>query len=217
MLVAPFRSESLSVTQVQLDPMHFYVPAVIALLLQHLAITLAGLSISREKLSGALELFRAAPVTAFEILLGKYIGYALLIGVMAGVLTFLIIFVLRVPQLGLWQNYVLVVFGVMLASLGIGFHISLSSRSDSQAIQYGMLTLLAAIFFSGFFLPLYRLSAPVRVISWMLPATYSTALLQDVMLRGQPPRLLLILAVFVFAAILFLLAWFRLNRQMVKE
>lgn len=216
-LVAPFRSESLSITQVELDPMHFYVPAVIALLLQHLAITLAGLSIIREKLSGAMELFRAAPVTAFEMLLGKYISYLLLTGVMAAVLTLLIIFVLRVPQLGLWQNYVLVILGVLLASLGIGFHISLSARSDSQAIQYGMLMLLAAIFFSGFFLPLYRLSAPVRLVSWMLPATYSTALLQDVMLRGQPPQLLLIVAVFVFAAILFLLAWFRLGRQMVKE
>ena len=30
-LVAPFKSESLSITQVRLEPMHFYVPAVIAL------------------------------------------------------------------------------------------------------------------------------------------------------------------------------------------
>ena len=46
-LVAPFRSESLSVTQIRIEPMQFYVPAVIALVLQHLAITLAGLSIIR--------------------------------------------------------------------------------------------------------------------------------------------------------------------------
>ena len=80
-----------------------------------------------------------------------------------------------------------------------------------------MLTLLAAIFFSGFFLPLYRLAPTVRVISWMLPATYGTVLLQDVMLRGQPPHPVLLVALFAFAVVLFLLAWFRLSRQMIKE
>lgn len=215
-LVAPFRSESLSVTQVRVEPMHFYVPAVIALLLQHLAVTLAGLAIIREKLGGAMELFRAAPVSAFEVLLGKYSSYLLIISVVAAVLTGLIIVGLGVPMLGLWVNYVLVILALLLASLGLGFHISLSARSDSQAIQYGMLTLLAAIFFSGFFLPLYRLAPWTRLISWMLPATYGTILLQDVMLRGQTPQLLL-LALFIFAALLFLWGWFRLSRQMAKE
>jgi len=216
-LVAPFRSQLLSITQVRIEQMHFYVPAVIALLLQHLAITLAGLSIVREKLGGAMELFRAAPVSSFEMLFGKYVSYLLLIGVLAAVLTGLVVWGLNVPQLGLWGNYVLIILALLLASLGIGFHISLSAGSHSQAIQYGMLTLLAAIFFSGFFLPLYRLSPGVRVISWMLPATYGTVLLKDVMLRGQAPPLLLMGALYGFAAVLFVLAWIRLRRQMVME
>lgn len=216
-LVAPFESQLLSITQMQIQPMHFYVPAVIALLLQHIAITLAGLSIIREKTRGVMELLRVAPISAFEILFGKYISYMILIGMLAAVLTGLIIFGLRVPQLGLWLNYVLVIVALLLASLGIGFNISLSARSDSQAIQYGMLTLLSAIFFSGFFIPLYRLILPVRVISWLLPATYGTVLLQDVMLKGQPPQALMILSLFLFTAVLFLVAWFRLGRQMKKE
>lgn len=216
-LVAPFRSEALSITAVDILPMHFYVPAVIALLLQHLAITLAGLSIIREKDRGAMELFRAAPVSAFEMLVGKYSSYLLLIGALAAALTALIVLVLGVPQLGQWGMYSLILLALLLASLGIGFHISLAARSDSQAIQYGMLTLLASIFFSGFFLPLYRLAPPVRVVSWLLPATYGTALLQDQMLLGRPPQVLLLAALLGFAAVLFLLAWWRLGRQMVKE
>lgn len=216
-MVAPFISDASSVTQITLDPMHFYVPAVIALLLQHLAITLASLSIIREKLGGAMELFRAAPVTAFELLIGKYSSYILLIAVMALALTGLIIWGLKVPQLGLWINYSLILLAVMLAALGIGFHISLAARTDSQAIQYGMLTLLGAIFFSGFFLPLYRLAPPVHILSWLLPATYGTTMLQDVMLRGQTPQLLLIFGLFGYAAVLFLLAWFRLARQMARD
>ncbi|MBK8901981.1 MAG: ABC transporter permease [Anaerolineaceae bacterium] len=216
-LVAPFVSETLNVTQAAIEPMHFYVPGVIALLLQHLAITLAGLSIVREKLGGAMELFRAAPVSAFEMLSGKYISYLLIIGGLAAVLTALVVLGLDMPQLGSWWNYGLVLLALLLASLGVGFNISLSARSHSQAIQYGMLTLLAAIFFSGFFLALYRLSPLVRWVSWLLPATYGTVLLQDVMLRGNPPQLLLMVALFAFAIVLLLVAWFRLGRQMARE
>lgn len=216
-MVTPFVSETLSITQVQIEPMHFYVPGVIALLLQHLAITLAGLSIIREKLGGAMELFRAAPVSAFEMLSGKYASYLLLVGGLAAVLTGLVVLGLGMPQLGSWWSYGLVVLALLLASLGIGFNISLSARSDSQAIQYGMLTLLASIFFSGFFLALYRLSPLVRWVSWLLPATYGTVMLQDVMLRGEAPPALPFVALYGFAAVLLLVAWFRLGRQMARE
>jgi ABC-2 type transport system permease protein len=216
-LVSPFRSESVSVTVAQLEPMHFYVPAVIALLLQHLAITLAGLSIVREKLEGAMELFRAGPVSAYEILTGKYISYIMIITLLAAILTALVILGLGVPQLGSWVMYTLVILGVILASLGIGFHMSLSAGSNDQAIQYAMIFLLASIFFSGFFLPLYRLAAFVQVISWALPATYGTILIQDIMLRGQFPSIIQLGALYLFSAILFLLAWWRLQRQMPRQ
>ena len=42
-------------------------------------------------------------------------------------------------------------------------------------------------------------------------------LLQDVMLRGQRPPLLLLLALFSYAALLFLSGWVRLSRQMARE
>jgi ABC-2 type transport system permease protein len=213
-MVAPFQSETLSITRVNLLPMYFYVPGVIALLLQHLAITLSGLSIVREKLGGVMELIRAAPTSAFEMLLGKYAGYLLLIAFLALVLTGLIVLVLGVPQLGSWTAYAIVILALLLGSLGIGFHISLSARSNSQAIQFAMLTLLASIFFSGFFMPLYRIAFPVRLVSWLLPATYGTKLLQEVMLRGQSPDWLLLAILSLGAVILLLLAWFRLHRQL---
>lgn len=164
-----------------------------------------------------MELFRAAPVSALEMLVGMYSSYLLLIGGLAAVLTALIVLVLGVPQLGLWTNYILILLALLPAGLGVGFHISLSARSDSQAIQYAMLVLLAAIFFSGFFLPLYQIAPPVRIISWMLPATYGTALLQNQMLRGQSIQVILITALFAYAVLLFFLAWWRLKRQMGAE
>ncbi|HEX6385905.1 MAG TPA: ABC transporter permease [Anaerolineae bacterium] len=216
-LVSPFGSEILSVTETTIQPTHFFVPAVTALLLQHIAVTIAALSIVRERREGAMELFRAAPVTAFETLLGKYSSYLLLAAVLAAVLTALIVLLLRVPMLGDWGNYAVVIAVLLFASLGIGFNFSLSAQTDSQAVQYAMMMLLASIFFSGLFLALYRLWLPVRTFSWILPATYGTALLQGVMLRGQSIDLILQLVLLVIGIILFLAAWLRLKLALRHE
>jgi ABC-2 type transport system permease protein len=216
-LVTPFRSETLSITNQAIGPTDFFVPAVIALLLQHIAVTLAGLSIVREQQEGAMELFRASPISALETLLGKYISYLLLTSALAFILTVLVVFLLQVPMLGNWGDYALVIFALLCASLGVGFFISLIAKTDSQAIQYAMIILLTSIFFSGFFLALYRLWEPVQVVSWALPATYGINLLQSVMLRGIPPGTLLLSAFFGYGLLFFLLSWWRLGKVMARE
>lgn len=216
-LVSPFRSEVLSVTEVNIQPTHFFVPAVIALLLQHIAVTIAALSIVNEQREGAMELFRAAPVTAFETLLGKYLSYMLLSALLAAVLTALIVLLLQVPMLGEWGSYSVVIAVLLFASLGVGFNLSLSAQTASQAVQSSMVMLLASIFFSGLFLALYRLWLPVRTVSWLLPATYGTVQLQGIMLRGQGVHILLQLSLLLIGIILFLAAWLRLARLMRSE
>ena len=192
-------------------------PAVIALLLQHFAVTLAGLSIVRERQDGPIELFRASPVSAFQTLVGKFISYLILTLALGAVLTALVVFLLGVPMLGNWGHYALVVFVLLCASLSLGFFVSLSAKTDSQAIQSAMVILLASIFFSGFFLALYRLWGPVQVVSWALPVTYGINLLQSVMLRGQVPNIILLGALILYALVLFLISWWRLGRVMARQ
>ncbi|MCA9950429.1 MAG: hypothetical protein KDE48_12340 [Anaerolineales bacterium] len=40
--------------------------------------------------------------------------------------------------------------------------------TDSQAVQFSMIVLLASIFFSGFFIALHRLVDAVHIVSWRL-------------------------------------------------
>jgi len=216
-IISPFRAETLSITDTNLGPTDFFVPAVIALLMQHIAVTLAGLSIVRERQDGPIELFRASPVSAFQTLVGKFISYLLLTLVLGAILTALVVFGLGVPMLGDWGLYALVLVALLCASLSLGFFVSLSARTDSQAIQSAMVILLASIFFSGFFLALYRLWQPVQAVSWALPVTYGINLLQSVMLRGQLPNMLLIGALFLYALLFFLIDWWRLNRVMARQ
>jgi ABC-2 type transport system permease protein len=89
-LARPFIGKTEQLLAVDFGPIGFYVPGVISLLLQHIAITLASLSIVRERVGGSIELFRAAPVTSFQTLLGKTTSFMLFGAVLAAVLTLVI-------------------------------------------------------------------------------------------------------------------------------
>lgn len=211
-LVRPFRSEAKNIAPVQPTPLDFFTPAVIALLLQHLMVTFAALSIVGERTVGTMELFRVSPLSAIETLFGKYLSYLIFGALLTLALTLLIVFGLKVPMLGAWWSYALVVAGILFTSLGYGFVISLISQNDSQAVQYSMIMLLTSVFFSGFILALEFIWKPVQVISWLLPTTYGIILLRDIMLRGDPPSLLLIAGLFAIGIVLASLAWLLLRR-----
>jgi ABC-type multidrug transport system permease subunit len=92
--------------------------------------------------------------------------------------------------------------------------LALLARSEVQAVQFAMLALLAALFFGGFFLDLEAFNYPVKLLSWVIPVTYATRLLRDVMLRGIDPSMFDLLGLAVttigFAAV----AWWLLHRQL---
>ncbi|MBN1887562.1 MAG: ABC transporter permease [Thermoflexales bacterium] len=215
-IVSPFRSETKSIAPVQPSLSDFFAPAVLALLLQHLAVTFAALSIVRERNVGTMELFRVSPLSAAEALFGKYISYMLFGGVIAALLSALLIFVLHVPMLGNWWYFALVIATVLFTSLGIGFAISIVSQTDSQAVQYSMIILLASVFFSGFIMSLDMLLPPVRVISWLLPTTYGTLMLRDIALRGTDPNWLLLGGLASIGLGLMLISW-RLMHRLISS
>jgi ABC-2 type transport system permease protein len=191
-IVAPFNNETKSVADFQPTLLNFFVPAVLALLLQHVAVTFAALSIVRERNVGTVELFRISPISAGEALFGKYLSYMIFGGIIALALTILMTYVLHMPMLGNWWYYALTIAAILFTSLGFGFVISLISQTDSQAVQYSMIMLLASVFFSGFILGLERLSQGVKVLSWILPTTYGMVLLRDIGLRGEAPGWLML-------------------------
>ncbi len=216
-LVSPFRSEIDTVMPVDIDLVDFYTPGVIVLLLQHLSVTFGALSIVRERRLGTMELFRAAPLSAFEVLLGKTISYLVFTALLAVVVISLLFLTLDVPMLGDWGNFALTIGVLLFTSLGLGFLISMVSRTTSQAVQYAMLALLISVFFTGFLLSLDLLIPSVRLVSWLVPGTYAIDQLQNIMLRGRDANVVWISILGGIGAILFLLDWILLRRIMARR
>lgn len=216
-LVRPFKASTIGLSGHSFSPVDFFTPGVIILLLQHIAVSIASLSIVRERRSGTMELFRVSPISSAETLSGKYISYLLFGIVLSAILTLLLYFGLKMPMNGAWLNYAIVILLVFFASLGIGFLISLLADTESQAVQISMIVLLLSVFFSGFMLDLRYLWGPVQVVSWFLPATYGTQLLQSVMLRGSGLNYLYAGALLGIGIFLLLVSWILLRRRMSHD
>ena len=114
-------------------------------------------------------------------------------GLLAATLTALVIFMLHVPMLGTWVAYTAVIADLVVYIAGHGFrHLHhITNRQPGRAVFDDRLAdqhLLQRLLHRS--TPLTRLaytSSP-----GLLPATYGTALLQDIMLRGLPPEPLLL-------------------------
>jgi ABC-2 type transport system permease protein len=183
-LSAPFDLELRNVGPWEPEFVGYYSPAVLALLVQHLAISLAALALARMRILGLIEFLKVSPIRPFEIMSGQYLSYGLVVSAVGLVVMALMNVLLDVPLFGSLAYAVAIVVTLALVCLGIGFLISLVSPSEQQATQITMLLLLAAVFFSGLVVSLDRLTWPVRAVAFALPSTYATRSLHDVMLRG---------------------------------
>jgi len=213
-IAAPTRANPQNLAPISPNVVAFFAPAVLALVLQHMGVTLTALSLVRERLSGAMDIFRVAPVRALEILIGKYLAYAFFNLSIAAMICFLLVGVLHVPMLSTPGDVALVVALLSFASLGLGLLISTLVDSERAAVQFSMLVLLASVFFSGFVLPLDQFVAPLRIAAYSLPVTHGIQLLQDYMLRGSTNEIWELYALLGIGAVLFVVTSITVRRNL---
>lgn len=191
----------------------YYAPGVLALLVQHTAITLGALALVRERLMGAFEVFRVAPVSLTQLMIGKYLGYTLFIA-LAAIALIAALALVGVPPPGDWPLFAAMLLLLIVASLGVGFLISSLSGSDSQAIQLAMISLLLSIFFSGFFIALESFAWPALPVAYSIPMTHGLAGFQRLMLWGIAPSPWSWLGLGVIAIVTFMLVVLLTGRQL---
>ncbi len=211
-IARPTEAETDNVAPTEPDVLSFFGPAVFALVLQHLAVTLTALSMVRERLSGQMDRFRVAPVTSMELLIGKYIAYAVLSLAVTAIVGVLLVAVLGVPLLGGWLVFIGIVLLLTFASLGVGLLISLVADSERQAVQLSMLVLLASVFFSGFVLPVSDFAGWTQYLAYALPVTHGIATLQQHMLRGAVDSTWMLWALLAIGVVLYVGSLVRLRR-----
>lgn len=213
-VAAPSRTELHNLAPSAPRVLSFFGPAVLALILQHLAVTLVALSLVRERTSGVMELFRISPVSPAEILAGKIIAFGVLGGVVAFATVSLLVVGFGIPILGPPALITATIALFLLASIGVGLLIAVVADSERQAVQLSLLVLLGAVFFSGFVLGIDEFTAPVRALAYLLPVTHGIVLLQDLMLRGTTNAAWELGALGIIAIVTLFVSWALMRRSM---
>jgi ABC-2 type transport system permease protein len=188
-IVSPLRQENVNLQGKAFSYMVYFAPGVTVLILQHIAVTLASLSLVRERNDNALEFFSVSPTSMLEVLVGKYFAYLFFLSLISAGLIALLVFALGVPfngELGVFAGFMLL---FLVAALGLGFFISVLSESETQAVQLAMLSLLLTVFFSGFVLPLDQFQNAIKYVGYVVPMTHGMPGLQAIMLEGQTPSM----------------------------
>ncbi len=213
-VAAPTRAEVENVAPSQPSVVQYFGAAVLALILQHMAVTLIALSVVRERTTGLFELFRVSPITTLELVFGKLLAYGIFCGAIAIVTIVLLVGPFGVPMLGDPALLAGVVALLILASLGLGLLVAGISDSERQAVQLSLLLLLGSVFFSGFVLAIDEFTEPVKSLTSLLPVTHGIALIGGVMFRGSIGEYWQLGALGALAAVFIVLSWVLLRRAM---
>jgi ABC-2 type transport system permease protein len=213
-VAAPTKAEVENIAPSQPGVVQFFGTAVLALILQHMAVTLIALSVVRERTTGLFELFRVSPIRTGELVLGKLIAFGILSAAIAGLTIALLIGAFKVPMLGDPAALAGVIALLVLASLGLGLLLAAVSDSERQAVQLSLLLLLASVFFSGFVLGTDEFTEPVRSLTALLPVTNGIQLIGDVMFRGSTDAIAALWALVAEIVVFTGLAWLILRRAL---
>jgi ABC-2 type transport system permease protein len=184
---------------------NFLIPGSIAIIMSIIGTLLTGLVVAREWERGTIEALMATPLGRSEFLLGKMIPYFLM-GMTAMIVAVLsAVFIFDVPFRGSVWALLLVSSAFLSAMLPLGLVISTLTRNQFAACQAALIAaFLPAFELSGFIFEIDSMPAPIRLITYLLPARYFVACMQTLFLAGDVMNVLLpnTLVLLLFGAVL---------------
>jgi ABC-2 type transport system permease protein len=163
---------------------NFFIPGLMVVLTQMMAIMLSSIAIVREKERGTLEQLFMTPVRAGEVMLGKMVPYLVLTLVEFLWILALMRFLFLVPIHGNILTLLALALPFLLTMLGMGLLISTRVQTRDAAMQMTMGTVIPSIFLSGYIFPTDSMPIPFWVLSQLIPTTWMVDASRGVILRG---------------------------------
>jgi drug efflux transport system permease protein len=169
-----------------LDSRAFFIPGVVAVILSLIGAQLTSLTVAREWERGTMEGLIATPVTALEVMIGKFVPYFLIGLFDAAFCIGTAVFWFEVPFRGDLGTLALTTALFDLVVLGIGYLVSVWIKSQLGASQIALVvTMLPATLLSGFTFPIDQMPAPIRDFSLFVYARYFVTILRAIFLKGS--------------------------------
>lgn len=194
----------------------FFVPGVIALVLNLVSTLVSSAAVVREKDSGTLEQLLMTPVSSFQILAAKIIPLSVLLMMNVTVSLLLSLFLFQVP----FRGSLLLFYGVSLIFIIVGISIGIAlaaiSENQRQTLLTSFFVNLPVIQLSGAISPLESMPPFFQWLSLLDPLRYYCSCLRAILLKGAGLDAIWrdVLALSVFAVVLLWLSSTRFREQL---
>lgn len=195
---------------------YFMIPGVIGMILFSITAILTATAVVRERERGTIEQLIVTPIRSWELIVGKITPYVLLA----------FLDMIEVLAIGHWwfgvpiRGSLALIFltsGIFLLSgLGIGLFASTIANTQQEAMLIVWMTLLPAIFLSGFFFPLQAMPQILQWVSMIIPLRYYLVIIRALLLKGVGLEMILneVLALVAFAVVIMTAASVRFHKRL---
>ena len=169
----------------ELRSRNMIVPGLVAVIMMIIAALLTSLTLAREWERGTMEQLAATPVGRLEVVLGKLLPYLAIGLVDVAAASLLGVGLFEVPLRGSPLLLMALSTAFLVGALGLGIFISAVARSQLLATQIAMLaTFLPAFLLSGFMFSIEVMPAPLRALTYLVPARYFLVVTRGIFLKG---------------------------------
>ncbi|MBN2123032.1 MAG: ABC transporter permease [Deltaproteobacteria bacterium] len=181
---APIEMETRAWYNPNLESRLYYIPALISVMLLVVSMLLTSIAIVREKEIGTIEQIMVTPITKLEFVLGKTLPYLI-----TGYILMTAMFLIAMLLFGITIKGNLLLLYVMtgvyiVGNLGLALLISVSAKTQQQALLTAFLIVMPAVLLSGFLFPIRNMPLPVQYATFFNPMRWYIEILRGVVLKG---------------------------------
>ena len=170
----------------ELNSRWFIVPALSTIIIGFLAIILTALTVAKEWENGSMELMLSTPLRPVEIVVGKLLPYFALSFFDVLLVFALALLVFHIPFRGSFVLYLTACMFYIMGALALGLLISVITRQQQAAIQFGFaIGLLPSMMFSGFVFPIENMPLFFQYVTMLFPQRWFLQISRALFLSGS--------------------------------
>ncbi|HOB92136.1 MAG: ABC transporter permease [Bacillota bacterium] len=200
---------------VDLSSIREMLPGLIAMSVLFGTTSMLAVTITFERRGRSFDRLLLAPISLRAMVTAKLSGAVLFGALNAFVPVILAAWFVDLSEVN-WVSVLLAVFLTALTSALMGLVIAVSAKEVFEAQTLSNFFRFPMLFLCGLFLPISSLPVCLRPISYMLPLTYGTDLLNSSILGASAmPPVLCIAVLLVFAILLFEFCQYSISRKWI--
>lgn len=168
----------------QMNTKFFMVPSMVAILVFLALLILISVSITKEKETGTIENLIGAPISKYDIILGKVVPYVVVSFVVMVAIVVVGMLVFGVPFVGSQIMFLVSFLAFCVPACGIGVWLATFTDTQQQAMLGLIIVAFLSLMLSGAIISVENMPVVLRWISYINPLSHYSFLVRNIMLKG---------------------------------